>query len=199
MILDVVHVFLFQGAFSTAIAEGQLVVVLIILLVVLLVSHVFASSFTRFIYILIEFTLVSTLCDIDKQEESFFYSFPSSDICSQRRDKQSALDGRRQMRSACNSHDGVSRTVKSTFPKRNFYGTHKAKEKAKIESSQSHQALAMKSKISNGKMKWNFAQDGGEKKFAEPKNFCLSFPHNSSSALWTMDWPRWLIQYATST
>lgn len=78
MILDVVHVFLFQGAFSTAIAEGQLVVVLIILLVVLLVSHVFASSFTRFIYILIEFTLVSTLCDIDKQEESFFYSFPSS-------------------------------------------------------------------------------------------------------------------------
>lgn len=75
MILDVVHVFLFQGAFSTAIAEGQLVVVLIILLVVLLVSHVFASSFTRFIYILIEFTLVSTLCDIDKQEESFFILF----------------------------------------------------------------------------------------------------------------------------
>lgn len=49
MIFDVVHVFLLQRALPAAIAEGQLVVVLIILHEVVLVSHV--SSASRFVYL----------------------------------------------------------------------------------------------------------------------------------------------------
>lgn len=141
--------------------------------------------------------------DIGEQEEELFPPRLAADLCARLLNASDWIHGGDQQRSACNSHDGVSRT-ESTFPKRNFHGTHRQENISESQPIASSSETTKSRRFPTGKR--NGIPHKTEKRLfllllAEPKIYFLSSsaPHNSSSALWTRDWSRWLIQYATSS